>query len=106
MGNNCVPYPYAESLNWCYCMSDESKTPVTDHTDRDKRGSVSYLETANYEDFDTIVISKREKIRTPVSCSKKTGLVRFNQPSEFSLLGNTCLDNTLPAVHHVNHILS
>ncbi len=25
VGNNSVPYPYAESQNWCYCMSNNVK---------------------------------------------------------------------------------
>lgn len=40
VGNNSVPYPYAESQNWCYCMSNNIKTRVHDHPDREKKGEV------------------------------------------------------------------
>ncbi len=59
VGNNCVPYPYAESENWCYCMSSCAKTPVMDHPDREINGDVSYVKGAKYESFPTTIIAGR-----------------------------------------------
>jgi hypothetical protein len=56
VGNNDVPYPYAESLNWCYCMLDFLKTPITDHEEREILGYISYIEGAKYESFNAIVV--------------------------------------------------
>jgi hypothetical protein len=39
-GNNGVPYPYAESKDWCYCMINNVRTSVNDHPDRETQGDV------------------------------------------------------------------
>ncbi|MBA3750856.1 MAG: hypothetical protein H0X03_08225, partial [Nitrosopumilus sp.] len=59
VGNNCVPYPYAESKNWCYCMSEMKKTPVSDHPNRIQEGDISYVNKAKYEPFEYTTICNR-----------------------------------------------
>ena len=49
VGNNCVPYPYAESLNWCYCMTNNGKTPISNHKNRIKRGYIFDKQNTTYE---------------------------------------------------------
>lgn len=107
VGNNCVPYPYAESLNWCYCMGEKTKTPISDHPKREIKGNISYVKTASYQPFDITRIANRdtEYIRFPVSASEKTNMVKFIEPCKFSLIANSCNDETLPAVQHINGIL-
>ena len=107
VGNNCVPYPYAESLNWCYSMDDMSRTPVSDHKNRETVGCVSY-KNAEYESLNVTEIATRdiENKRNPVCCSEKTGYTRFNEPSKFCFMKNTCADENLVAVQYVNDMLS
>lgn len=92
VGNNAVPYAYAESLNFCYDMSKCQKTPVTDHPDREAEGDVFYVETASYESFDTVKIAGRDsmKMRLPTGNSEKTHFVRFNKPVTIQHVANTC----------------
>ena len=52
VGNNCVPYPYAESLNWCYGMSDMRKSLVSEHGSREYLGNISYIDGVMYYDMD------------------------------------------------------
>jgi hypothetical protein len=108
VGNNCVPYPYAESLNWCYNMDGITRTPVSDHENREKLGSVFNKENAKYESFDIIEIASRDtdNMRYPARCSERTGYVRFKKSAEFCFIKNTCADETLTAVQYVNNMLS
>ncbi len=78
VGNNCVPYPYAESKDFCYCMSDFVKTPITDHPDREKLGTVSFDENATYTRFDIEIIAERgiDNVKTELSISKNTHYVK------------------------------
>lgn len=78
VGNNCVPYPYAESQNFCYCMSDNLKTPISDHPNREKYGNVSYIENATYYNMEIVIVSKRGSYnaRYQQSPSEKTNYVR------------------------------
>ncbi len=60
VGNSCVPYPYAESENWCYSMSDGVKTPVSDHPNREYEGYIDYFDHATYERYDMNIIHGRD----------------------------------------------
>lgn len=59
VGNSRVPYPYAESDNWCYCMLDFKKSPIDRHPNRRVRGYIQYRKKAEYIDFDHYEISPR-----------------------------------------------
>jgi hypothetical protein len=83
VGNRVVPYPYAESLNWCYCMIDFSKTPITAHEERERLGHISYIKGAKYESLNETLVKYPcdiDNIKSPISPLEKTGCVRFNQP--------------------------
>lgn len=69
VGNSSVPYPYAESANWCYSMSDCVKTPVSDHPDRESKGCIDYVDNALYEDFECKYIYgiDSDLLRTPAT---------------------------------------
>lgn len=41
--NNCIPCPYAESLNYCYEMTWKIKTKITDHPNREEEGSIDNM---------------------------------------------------------------
>lgn len=101
VGNNCVPYPYAESENWCYCISSYCKTPINQHPGRIQRGHVSYKDDAEYVPLDySKKIAKRDsdKCKCADSAEEDTGLVRFFNPVNFIHMEKTCSDPTLPAV--------
>lgn len=91
VGNNCVPYPYAESLNWVYCMSDRERSPVNDHKDRETSGNISYVDGATYYSMDCIDVCDRgsDNMKYPISNKERTRCVKFKQPTELSLVGNT-----------------
>lgn len=40
VGNSSVPYPYAESQNWCYCMLNNTKKPIENYPNREELGEV------------------------------------------------------------------
>lgn len=56
VGNNCVPYPFAESAHWCYAMLSRQKTPIQDHPQRQTEGYVDFMDHAHYSDLDNCVI--------------------------------------------------
>jgi hypothetical protein len=89
VGNNCVP-------------------SITDHKDRKTTGCVSYVDNAKYESFDIIIITNRDtdNIKSPASCSGKIRVRKLKPPGEISLMENTCENEQLAAVQHVNNILS
>ena len=96
VGNNCVPYPYAESKNLCYDMSNREKTPVTDHPDRDIKGEVfnGHDIKATYEPMDNVVkITGRDTdvAKIPLDCKEETRCVKFCGPVQVKLMGNTCV---------------
>ena len=107
VGNNCVPYPYAESENWCYCMLERNKTPVKDHPKRKSAGNISYSKKARYYPFDMLIISGRgtNNIRYPASCREETNMVKFSTPGTFRMMKNTNNNKKLPAVRHFRNIL-
>ena len=92
VGNNCVPYPYAESENYCYSMSEKNKTPVTNHPNRVADGMIDYVKNATYEPFDRVKIAKRdsEAESNPISHTEKTRMVRFNRTTDFKMCARTC----------------
>lgn len=104
VGNNCVPYPYAESVNWCYDIIDHKKTPVSDHNDRETRGYVSFVDGAKYLALDNFVlISNRDidHLRTEADSNENTGLVRYSEPMTGTNMKNTCADESLLAVQQL-----
>lgn len=104
VGNNCVPYAYAESVNFVYCMSDMTKSVITDHPDRLYKGHVFHLNTATYESIPHSVIAERDSwnIKSPINCEEKTNCVKFNEVTSVSMVENTCADDTLCAARHVH----
>lgn len=59
VGNSQVPYPYAESDDWCYCLLEYKKTPAYQHPNRHNLGEVAYHYDAEYTKFDTVKIEGR-----------------------------------------------
>lgn len=47
IGGNCIPYPYAESKNWCYCMLKFSAISITYCGDREKSGTIFFSDEKN-----------------------------------------------------------
>lgn len=60
VGNSLVPYPYAESENYCYCMLEFSRIAVNHCMNRTRSGMVSYIEGADayYTKFNTHTIMR------------------------------------------------
>lgn len=108
VGNNCVPYPYAESLNFCYSMLEKNTSPISQHEDREDTGYIDYVDNATYENMLVTKISGRNSynVKYEASCSEKTNVVRFKQSGQFRLMENTCSDNNLPLVQQVNNNLN
>lgn len=100
VGNNCVPYAYAESVNWGYCMSEKKMTPISQHPDRKKTGCICYVKSADYHDMDITRISGRDSwdCKSEISPNTKTHGVRFLSDSELTFMKNTCRDESLAAV--------
>lgn len=96
VGGNCVPYPYAESQNWCYDMVHEpygtNMSHVKFNENREEEGSLPVFwgnsaidnkscekfQKGKCERFDTVVISKRdiENYRFEVPANEITHYVR------------------------------
>ena len=108
VGNNCVPYPYAESKNWCYDMSENEKTPVSEHPNREQQGDVYPMnDKLTYHHFDIVNVVDRnsEFGKSSLPNKKKTGVYRFGEPIQVTMCKNTCADTTLPLVNQVNKAL-
>ena len=60
VGNNGVPYPYAESQNWCYCMNDCIKISVQDVPHRDHDGCLRINNDIQYSKMNITFIAERE----------------------------------------------
>ena len=61
VGNNCVPYPYAESANWCYCMSECKKIPKALCMNRETDGDVFNCGCENTSrEIQKIIINNRD----------------------------------------------
>lgn len=102
VGNNCVPYPYAESLNYCYSMLEQSVTPVKDHVNRDTLGYIDYVTDATYQDMENVnEIHPRSSLKIAQSSKEETSYVRMSQ-KKFKLVENSCNDQSLPLVTFVN----
>lgn len=106
VGNNCVCYPYAESENYCYCMNTMARTNVADHPDRVFTGSVSYVENIDYVDMVHRQIAGRDSVNyiSGTSPNEKTNSVRFLEEKQMFIVENTCTDEDLPIVQHLNDI--
>lgn len=112
VGNNCVPYPYAESLNWCYAMSEASMTPIGDHPNRNELGSVSYIDSAKYIelDYDEIYSISSNETRyehspfeeIPVERSIESDIESEQTNCNFIKLNNTCNDDSLALVQQIS----
>lgn len=108
VGNNCVPYPYAESEKFCYCMCC-GKSSVADVPDREIKGSICYRRDVTYESFDKICKNPKNynnKLRFPEPTDEKTRIVRFDKPINCCMMANTCADPQLPAVQKLNNYLN
>lgn len=92
VGNNCVPYPYAESLSWCYSMSDNTKTPIGEHPNREYVGYVDYIGGKTYIPYDNTKIWKRdtENNKYQLNPAEDTRCCRFTKNVEFTIPKNTC----------------
>jgi len=104
VGNNCVPYPYAESENWCYCMSEQCKTPIGQHPNRKNVGNISFINNVEYTPIDNLkIIAERDSLvcKYAASAKKKTNCFRFLEPVEMKLMENTCAYQSLPAVQNL-----
>lgn len=108
VGNNCVPYPYAESENWCYDMSNASKIHISGCENREVEGNVFNCYSKKGGPLNKTLVNKREThdIKHPISSAEKTNWVKFKKPKTFTLINNSCTDETLPAVQQVNAILN
>lgn len=58
VGEYYMPYPYAESLNWCYCFCKYEKSPITDHKNRKTIGHILHKEDIGYQKFETLHIAE------------------------------------------------
>jgi len=59
VNNNFVPYPYAESKNWCYDMDTSSKTHIKYHPERKIIGYIGYDKEAECESLKVERIAER-----------------------------------------------
>lgn len=91
VGNNCVPYPYAESKNWCYDMSDCIKIPITTCLDRLNRGHVFDCHCDNSVAFDYVSINNRDtdNIRIAASATEETNMRIIPAGTEYYIPNNT-----------------
>lgn len=91
VGNNQVPYPYAESANWCYCMQDSVKTPINQHPDRQQIGSVAYQDNVDYIKMDCIIMEERNTDNLKIEYAEEvTEYTRMPKGSTFRLVDNSC----------------
>lgn len=92
VGNNCVPYPYAESLNWCYCIMC-GKTPVNEHKKREEEGNIAYVKEATYIKLDNMeIIAERDtdNIKYPVSSKESRSFIRFKKFTQVNIVPDSC----------------
>lgn len=60
VGNNCVPYPYAESENYVYSMLEKNYSNIKYHSQRQKSGCIDYLKSpVEYNNFEYTIVDKR-----------------------------------------------
>lgn len=94
VGNNGVPYPYAETENWCYCMLSGMQTPVSEHPNREKNGDIYDYVDKTYEKYDRKMINegnndiKFEIVSDPTSNTK---CVQFTENVKVQLVPGTCV---------------
>jgi hypothetical protein len=101
VGNNCVPYPYAESEKWVYDMSCMQKSAIEYHSKRHKRGDVFDVDDAEYKSLEYTKIAERNTdiMRYVMPATEKTCIVRLSGP--VTLINNSCDDQSLPLVRQV-----
>lgn len=106
VGNNCVPYPYAESKNWVYDMSYMQKSPIKYHSKRHKKGDVFDVDKAEYESLEHTKIAERNTdiMRYVMPATEKTCIVRLSGP--ITLINNSCDNQSLPLVRQVQRYFS
>ena len=104
VGNNCVPYPYAQSDNNYYCLWQFIKIPIEKYPNVELEGYVSDFNILDNFPINKINVSERNSYtsRYPLSARKKTPFVRFRAPVNMQLIPNSCTDDSLPAVNQVN----
>lgn len=92
VGNNQVPYPYAESENWCYCMSQIQKSHISNFPDREKTGCISYND-CEYINIDHVEISPRDTDNCATEHSDQSigEYAKFNGPVEVKHVEKSCL---------------
>lgn len=98
VGNNDVPYPYAESENYTYCMMNYTVAPIQCSSNRHKWGTVfeSYDEGTTTTKLDNFTCIERRGSddhrfeRTPPS-DDSYNVIRITKPgAKFVLAPNTC----------------
>ncbi len=60
VGNNAVPYPYAESDKWCYCFGSHRKALIDQLPNRKNEGHISYIDNVIYEKMSVLLIAERD----------------------------------------------
>lgn len=91
VGNNQVPYPYAESENWCYCMSGCGKSLTANHPEREKSGHISYFDV-EYIKMDINEIAPRDSDNCiyEYSDAEICSFTTFNKGVEIKHVENSC----------------
>lgn len=108
VGNNCVPYPYAQSQNYCYDMCDRTKASIYYHPNREFFGHGFGSDAALYQSLEVKEISGRDSrlMRYLEKCEETTLTVEYMDSDEqFEYAANTCVDERLPLVNKMNEIL-
>lgn len=89
VGNSSVPYPYAESANWCYDM-DGVKYPMSSCGERKTIGCVMGIsDDSSKLNIECIVPRDFIGMITPIKSKEMTNLVRFNAPTDCIIPKNT-----------------
>ena len=94
VGNNLIPYPYAESQNYCWDMSSKRKTPLDHHPNRKTNGEIYDEINAMYEDMDYTIVANSYQHRYEADPVEIRHLIKY-QKSKMDDLQNTCIDNSL-----------
>lgn len=96
VGNNCIPYPYAESSLWCYAIELDkiSRTPISQHPNREYEGYVHYVKNVTYEEIPIDTIQKRaidlRHYEILPNSDDDTNRIIFDHPIEVKHMENTC----------------
>jgi hypothetical protein len=106
VGNNCVPYPYAESKNWVYDMCRQQRFPISDNLNRAVKGHVYDSDNTNAHKIEIVHIASRgiKYMRSSINCNEPATYILLDSP--FELCANTCDDEKLSSVQHINKVLT